>query len=100
MTSDRPLHLRLVPDAESDEPVIEPAPGLPGGLLGDPRHHDPEDLYRLLADGIRGTAADWPNEAVDRLEQGLLERFGPELGPSPEAVVARLVILARNPHAA
>lgn len=56
------------------------------------------DLFAALAASISGTATGWPPSALAKLEAGLLERYGRQLGG--ERAVRKLVELAAGSEAA
>ncbi len=55
-------------------------------------------VYEALADQIRGSAVGWSADALEQLERGLLDRYGPLIGGRHP--VRRLVRLAARPPAA
>ena len=60
--------------------------------------NDASALFAALAEGIRGTAIGWSPDALQRLEDGLEDRYGLLLGDSD--AIKRLLVLATGPIAA
>lgn len=57
--------------------------------------NDAATVYEALAAQITGTAVGWSDDALAKLEQGLLQRYGPAVGGRQP--IRRLVRLAARP---
>lgn len=57
--------------------------------------NDAAAIYEALAEQIAGTAVGWSDDALAKLERGLLQRYGPVVGGRHP--VRRLVRLAARP---
>lgn len=82
-------------DVQDDAAAAEAGAGAGGATILP--LNDAAAVYDALAAQIAGTAVGWSDDALAKLEQGLLQRYGPAVGGRQP--VRRLIRLAARPPA-